>query len=85
MKKTIAPLAHLDLNEIVRLACPSVCSKRQHRLMKTGVQTPMDVFYLLQHLLGPLFQRPYGWDEDDQCGPLRQDIRRMAIECSRCR
>ncbi|MFT2816822.1 DUF262 domain-containing protein [Leifsonia sp. A12D58] len=46
--------------------------------MKTDVQTPMEVFYLPQHLVVPLFQRPYVWDEEDQWAPLWQDIRRMA-------
>lgn len=46
-------------------------------LVKTDVQTPMQVFHLPQHLLVPLFQRPYVWDEDEQWAPLWHDIRRV--------
>jgi alkylated DNA nucleotide flippase Atl1 len=46
--------------------------------MKTDVQTPMEVFFLPQHLVVPLFQRPYVWDEEGQWAPLWQDIRRLA-------
>jgi len=33
---------------------------------------------LPQHLVVPLFQRPYVWDEDEQWAPLWHDVRRMA-------
>ena len=46
--------------------------------METNVRTPMDVFNLPQHLVVPLFQRPYVWDETEQWLPLWQDVRRMA-------
>lgn len=37
----------------------------------------MEVFHLPQHLVIPLFQRPYVWDEADQWAPLWQDVRRL--------
>ena len=40
--------------------------------------TPQAVFYLPQHLVVPLFQRPYVWDETEQWLPLWQDISRLA-------
>jgi len=43
----------------------------------TIVRTPLEVFALPQHLLVPLFQRPYVWDHENQWGPLWQDIRRL--------
>lgn len=46
--------------------------------MKTDVLTPQAVFYLPQHLVVPLFQRPYVWDEAEQWMPLWQDISRLA-------
>ncbi|QGN57678.1 DUF262 domain-containing protein [Nostocoides sp. HKS02] len=46
--------------------------------MKTDVLTPQAVFYLPQHLVVPLFQRPYVWDEAEQWLPLWQDIARLA-------
>ncbi|MBM6404617.1 DUF262 domain-containing protein [Phycicoccus sp. CSK15P-2] len=46
--------------------------------MKTDVLTPQAVFYLPQHLMVPLFQRPYVWDEAEQWLPLWQDISRLA-------
>ena len=46
--------------------------------METNVRTPMDVFNLPQHLVVPLFQRPYVWDETEQWLPLWEDVRRMA-------
>lgn len=46
--------------------------------METNVRTPLDVFNLPQHLVVPLFQRPYVWDETEQWLPLWQDVRRMA-------
>ncbi|WP_340537725.1 GmrSD restriction endonuclease domain-containing protein [Nocardioides sp. GXZ039] len=46
--------------------------------MKTDVLTPQAVFYLPQHLVVPLFQRPYVWDEAEQWMPLWQDIARLA-------
>lgn len=44
----------------------------------TAVRTPLEVFNLPQHLVVPLFQRPYVWDEENQWQPLWQDIRRLA-------
>lgn len=46
--------------------------------METNVRTPQEVFYLPQHLVVPLFQRPYVWNEVDQWQPLWQDVTRMA-------
>lgn len=46
--------------------------------METVVRTPMEIFNLPQHLVVPLFQRPYVWNEEDQWMPLWQDVRRMA-------
>lgn len=46
--------------------------------MKTDVLTPQAVFYLPQHLVVPLFQRPYVWDEAEQWLPLWQDMSRLA-------
>ncbi|MGQ0624125.1 MAG: GmrSD restriction endonuclease domain-containing protein [Sporichthyaceae bacterium] len=46
--------------------------------MQTNVLTPMQIFNLPQHLLVPLFQRPYVWDEQEQWEPLWQDVRRLA-------
>lgn len=46
--------------------------------MDTSVLTPQGVFFLPQHLVVPLFQRPYVWDEAEQWRPLWQDIVRMA-------
>ncbi|MEW9872625.1 DUF262 domain-containing protein [Arthrobacter sp. HS15c] len=46
--------------------------------METNVRTPLEVFSLPQHLVVPLFQRPYVWDRDNQWVPLWQDIRRLA-------
>lgn len=46
--------------------------------METNVRTPMDVFNLPQHLVVPLSQRPYVWDESEQWLPLWEDVRRMA-------
>lgn len=48
------------------------------RKVKTDVLTPQAVFYLPQHLMVPLFQRPYVWDEAEQWLPLWQDIARLA-------
>lgn len=45
--------------------------------METAVRTPMQVFNLPQHLVVPLFQRPYVWDEEEQWLPLWQDVRRL--------
>jgi hypothetical protein len=44
----------------------------------THVRTPLAIFSLPQQLVVPLFQRPYVWDEENQWGPLWQDIRRLA-------
>jgi hypothetical protein len=46
--------------------------------LETNVRTPLEIFTLPQHLVVPLFQRPYVWDEDDQWAPLWHDVRRMA-------
>jgi alkylated DNA nucleotide flippase Atl1 len=46
--------------------------------VETNVRTPLDVFNLPQHLVVPLFQRPYVWDETEQWLPLWQDVRRLA-------
>ena len=46
--------------------------------MDTNVRTPQEVFYLPQHLVVPLFQRPYVWNEADQWQPLWQDVTRMS-------
>lgn len=46
--------------------------------METNVRTPLEIFALPQHLVVPLFQRPYVWDEDEQWAPLWHDVRRMA-------
>lgn len=46
--------------------------------METVVRTPLDIFNLPQHLVVPLFQRPYVWNEENQWVPLWQDVRRMA-------
>ncbi len=46
--------------------------------METNVRTPLDIFNLPQHLVVPLFQRPYVWDEGEQWLPLWQDVRRLA-------
>lgn len=45
--------------------------------MDTNVRTPQEVFYLPQHLVVPLFQRPYVWNETDQWQPLWSDVVRM--------
>lgn len=46
--------------------------------METNVRTPLDIFNLPQHLVVPLFQRPYVWEETEQWFPLWQDVRRLA-------
>ncbi|WP_248241711.1 GmrSD restriction endonuclease domain-containing protein [Microbacterium kunmingense] len=46
--------------------------------MQPDLQTPMKVFGLPQHLVVPIYQRPYVWKEDDQWAPLWHDVRRMA-------
>ena len=46
--------------------------------METNVRTPLDIFHLPQHLVVPIFQRPYVWDEADQWTPLWHDVRRIA-------
>lgn len=45
--------------------------------VQTNVLTPMQIFNLPQHLVVPLFQRPYVWDEAEQWEPLWQDVRRL--------
>ena len=46
--------------------------------METNVRTPLEIFTLPQHLVVPLFQRPYVWEEEVQWAPLWHDVRRMA-------
>jgi len=46
--------------------------------LETNVRTPLEIFSLPQHLVIPLFQRPYVWEADEQWAPLWQDVRRMA-------
>jgi hypothetical protein len=46
--------------------------------VETNVRTPLEIFALPQHLVVPLFQRAYVWDEDEQWAPLWHDVRRMA-------
>ena len=46
--------------------------------MDTAVRTPLEIFNLPQHLVVPLFQRPYVWTLEDQWQPLWGDIRRIA-------
>lgn len=46
--------------------------------METVVRTPQEIFNLPQHLVVPLFQRPYVWTEENQWEPLWQDVRRLA-------
>ncbi|MDJ0362750.1 DUF262 domain-containing protein [Rhodococcus sp. H29-C3] len=46
--------------------------------MKTEVRSPLDIFNLPQHLVIPLFQRPYVWNLENQWVPLWDDIRRLA-------
>lgn len=45
--------------------------------MDTAVRTPLEVFTMPQHLVVPLFQRPYVWDQENQWVPLWQDVRRL--------
>jgi hypothetical protein len=45
--------------------------------VETTVSTPINIFNLPQHLIVPLFQRPYVWNEQDQWAPLWSDIRRL--------
>lgn len=46
--------------------------------MDTAVRTPLEIFNLPQHLIVPLFQRPYVWNEENQWVPLWHDVRRIA-------
>lgn len=46
--------------------------------MKTEVLSPMGIFNLPQHLVIPLFQRPYVWNLDNQWIPFWDDVRRLA-------
>lgn len=43
--------------------------------MDTAVRTPLEIFSLPQHLVIPLFQRPYVWSQEDQWEPLWADVR----------
>src|SRR5690606_38648951 len=54
------------------------CRNAEGEIVETNVRTPLDIFNLPQHLVIPLFQRPYVWDETEQWLPLWQDVRRMA-------
>lgn len=45
--------------------------------METFKRTPLQLFNLPQHFVIPLFQRPYVWREEEQWGPLWNDIRRI--------
>ena len=56
----------------------TVTQDGQDDRMETHVRTPMEIFHLPQHLVVPLFQRPYVWNEEEQWLPLWQDVRRMA-------
>ena len=62
-------ICRFRLVELTREACGE--------LVETNVRTPLDIFHLPQHLVVPIFQRPYVWDEADQWAPLWQDIRRV--------
>ncbi len=46
--------------------------------METYVKSPRQIFRLSQHLNVPLFQRRYVWDQEEQWGPLWNDVRRTA-------
>src|SRR4051812_45858988 len=59
-----------------------ICRRRvgrdERESVETNVRTPLEIFNLPQHLVVPLFQRPYVWDENEQWLPLWQDVRRLA-------
>jgi hypothetical protein len=46
--------------------------------METQVRTPNAIFGQPQRFLVPLFQRPYVWNEEQQWGPLWEDLERVA-------
>lgn len=46
--------------------------------METQVRTPNAIFGQPQRFLVPLFQRPYVWNEEQQWGPLWEDLDRVA-------
>ena len=46
--------------------------------MDTAVRTPLEIFSLPQHLVIPLFQRPYVWTQDEQWEPLWSNVKRVA-------
>ncbi|WP_063712863.1 GmrSD restriction endonuclease domain-containing protein [Bradyrhizobium japonicum] len=46
--------------------------------METQVRTPQMVFMQPQRLGGPLFQRPYVWNQETQWEPLWEDVKRVA-------
>ena len=46
--------------------------------METQVRTPSAIFGQPQRFLVPLFQRPYVWNEEQQWGPLWEDLDRVA-------
>lgn len=54
------------------------CNGSKEGFVETVVRTPLEIFNLPQHLVVPLFQRSYVWNEEDQWVPLWQDVRRMA-------
>lgn len=58
--------------------CRASVLDRRALLVDTSVLSPMQVFGLPQHLVVPLFQRPYVWSRDEQWQPLWEDVRRIA-------
>ncbi|MCZ4555815.1 DUF262 domain-containing protein [Rhodococcus maanshanensis] len=46
--------------------------------METAVRTPLEVFTIPQHLVVPIYQRRYVWEEEHQWEPLWLDLRRLA-------
>src|SRR6476619_1405506 len=57
---------------------PGIAQATGRGAMETNVRTTLDIFNLPQHLMIPLFQRPYVWSETDQWLPIWQDVRRLA-------
>ena len=45
--------------------------------MDTQVKNPQELFAQPQRFLVPLFQRRYVWSQEQQWGPLWQDIKRL--------
>jgi hypothetical protein len=56
----------------------ALADPRERARVDTNIRTPMEIFNLPHHLVVPLFQRPYVWDEAEQWAPLWADVRRMA-------